>query len=348
MLVLDNLIYRWQHCGGISTVWYEFTKRIIEERDDYMFVEYANSVPFNNLRALEQIPNDRIKLISDRFFLIKRYLPIHINYPKPFIFHSSYYRTCSNKKAINVITVHDFTYEYFRNGLAKDIHTFTKKRAISKADYIVCISQSTKQDLLKFYPNIDRNHIRVIYNGASNSYYPLNIGKEDFLLFVGARDGYKNFDIAVEAAARSNKLLVICGKKLSEDERTKLDRILPDKYIDKGFVTEKELNILYNKAFALLYTSSYEGFGIPVVEAQKAGCPVIATNCSSIPEVIGDKHMLCQRPCIEEIISRINILKNKASRKRIVDEGLKKSSTFSWDETYKEYDLLYSGIAKRI
>ncbi len=348
MLVLDNLIYRWQKSGGVSTVWYELTKRIIERRQDYFFLEYANSNNYNHLRAIEQIPADRTKILDDSLFLLKRYFPVSFDLDKPFIFQSSYYRTCCNNKAVNIITVHDFIYERYRKGLAKKIHCLTKEYSISKANYIVCISQSTKNDLLNFYPDINKDNIRIIYNGASDSYHPIDTNKEDYLLFIGARGGYKNFSIAVDAAAKAGRPLIICGKKLEEKEKEYLDRRIPQKYKDLGFVSEEKLNLLYNKAFALIYPSSYEGFGIPVVEAQKAGCPVIAIKGSSIPEVIGNKFMLCDAATSDLILERLNFLKNKSNRDIVIKDGLNKASKFSWDQTYNDYVQLYAEISQAL
>lgn len=341
MLVLDNLIYRWQRSGGISTVWYELTKRIVERCDDYCFLEYANSIAHNHLRATENIPSEKIKVLDDRLFAFKRYMPVHVGESGPFLFHSSYYRTCSDVNAVNIITLHDFTYEYFRHGISKAVHCFTKHKALRDADVIVCISDNTKKDLLKLLPDIDASKVRVIYNGVSDSFCPLGKNIDDYLLFVGARGGYKNFKFAAECAAKAGLPLVVCGRDLDRQERKFLDGVLPGKYFDKGFVTETELNELYNGAFALIYPSSYEGFGIPVLEAQKAGCPVLAINSSSIPEVIGDKEILCNALNEAEMLEKIKELKKKNVREHVIQKGLLRSLNFSWDKTFNQYMSLY-------
>lgn len=84
-----------------------------------------------------------------------------------------------NHHAINIITVHDFTYERYSKGLRKAIHCFTKKYAINKADYIICISENTKKDLLKYNPNINKDRILVIYNGASDDFLLLKMSSLD-------------------------------------------------------------------------------------------------------------------------------------------------------------------------
>lgn len=88
------------------------------------------------------------------------------------------------------------------------------------------------------------------------------------------------------------------------------------------------MNLLYNNAYALLYPSIYEGFGIPVLEAQKAGCPVIAYNGSSIPEIIGDPTLLMQEASIKEIHNKLKILENKSLRAKIITLGIKMQNVF--------------------
>lgn len=348
MLIFDNLIYRWQHSGGISTVWYELTKRVVDNCQNYLFLEYLNSPSFNYLRGIEKIPSDRIKILSDRFFELKRYLPVKVDVKMPFVFHSSYYRTCTNENAKKIITLHDFTYEYYRQGISKWIHCHTKHMALKDADVIVCISENTKRDLFKFVPGIDKRKVRVIYNGVSSSYFPLERNTENFLLFVGDRSGYKNFKFAVECASKAKMSLVICGKKLDEKEKEYLNSLIPGRYVEKGFVSVSELNELYNIAFALIYPSSYEGFGIPVLEAQKAGCPVLALDNSSIPEVIGDVNMLCSNLDISEFQEKIRSLRDKRIRKEVIKNGILKSSKFSWDKTFKEYFSLYKELESQL
>ncbi len=345
MIVFDNIIFRWQKSGGISVVWYELLKRISDKTSDYKILEYNKSKETNSLRAQLHIPQDKITVLSDRFFFIKRYLNTKVNIQNQFIHHSSYYRICNNKNAINIITIHDFTYEYFEKGLSKFIHCYTKYNAIKKADYIICVSENTRKDLFKFVHGIQNKNIRVIYNGVSDDYYYKNSKCKRYLLFVGSRAYYKNFRLAVEVAEQTKMQLIICGSKLTEDEKKYLDNKIPGNYHDKGFVDNKELNSLYNEAFCLLYLSSYEGFGIPAIEAQKAGCPVLALNCSSIPEVIGYKELLVDNLCIKNIIEKIKLLENHTFRESIISKGLDFSKKFSWDKTFNKYYQLYQEIS---
>ena len=99
--------------------------------------------------------------------------------------------------------------------------------------------------------------------------------------------------------------------------------------------------IIYNNAFCLLYPSKYEGFGIPILEAQQAGCPVIAYNSSSIPEIIGDTTLVFNDLEIDSILELFIIINNVDKRILIIQAGIKNASRFSWDKMAKNVTGLY-------
>ena len=348
-MCFDAIIFSLQRNGGISVVWYELLKRFADDVPiDYSVLFYEGENNWGKLLR-EHTRDNSISMPSSLIPAI-RYLPIHLNHQSsPFLFHSSYYRTCNNKNAINITTVHDFTYEYYSDGIRKTLHHNQKQSAIKKADAIICISNNTKRDLLSFYPNIEPGRIRVIYNGVSDDYKiipkdpnGLPFPSQSFILYVGGREKYKNYEVAVKAAESCKMNLVIVGRELSKDEEILTERYLSkNEYIVLSGVSNTTLNTLYNHAFCLLYPSMYEGFGIPILESQRAGCPVIAMNRSSIPEVIGDSPLLLQTSDSNEVIQKINLLHNKEVRNNIVEHGLSNSLRFSWDRMYNEYRDLY-------
>jgi len=348
-LIIDNIIFQWQKAGGVSVVWYEIISRLLKRDLPVEFIEYEHSC-LNKYHKHLNIPKCRIlKTVSARYGAIKRYLPVDVNSKEPFIFHSSYYKWCRSKNAINVITVHDFTYEYFYRGLRKWIHHWTKSRAIEKARHIICISENTKNDLIKFFPAIDTNKISVIYNGVSDTFRPLHPSlrydeNDKFLIFVGNRARYKNFDLAVEAARVAGLKLYIIGQKLCDKEKKRVEKLLGQNYVDLGFISNEQLNMLYNKAYVLIYPSSYEGFGIPVIEAQKAGCPVIAMQGSSITEIYGKDSLLIKGEDPGQIVEKIKMLEDRDFRKKVIDEGFKNAKRFSWDKTLEAYLNLYKQL----
>ena len=348
-IIFDNIIFNGQKTGGISVVWYELLKRIIlDTRFACFFIEDPDSK--NNIFRKKLNLNTNTLLKQGLIFKFRRYINPKINLNNKFIFHSSYYRTSNNPNAINITTVHDFTYEYFSKGLKRFIHTYQKNRAIRNSNFIICISENTKKDLLKFVKGVDENKIRVIYNGVSENYFQIKntnlnllpFEKNSFVVFVGARGGYKNFSFAVEAISQSNKNFIIVGKQFTKKELDFLNsKISKTRYRLFTQISDDFLNIIYNNAFCLFYPSKYEGFGIPVLEAQQAGCPVIAYNGSSIPEIIGDTELIFNDFDINTIVKLFIIINNVDKRKLIIQAGIKNASRFSWDRMVKNVTELY-------
>lgn len=242
---------------------------------------------------------------------------------KPSVFHSSYFRVLPQPGVHNVTTVHDLTYHFYRKGLAKAVHLWEEERALKHSEAIICISENTKRDLLTFYPWVKEETIHVIYNGVSDDFYPIkNIEKKGYLLFIGNSSvGYKRYDIAQEVAKRTGLELVAARN-----------------------VTSEELNKLYNEALCLLYPSDYEGFGLPILEAQKAGCPVIAQNYSSVPEVIGKGGLIVEHSSTEKIVQQMVEKVNEVQSRPvqgIIAAGIENAKRFSWDNTYEQTKNVY-------
>lgn len=134
------------------------------------------------------------------------------------------------------------------------------------------------------------------------------------------------------------------GSPLNQKEEALVRTSLKDRYAYAGRVSNERLNQLYNHAYCLLYPSSYEGFGIPVLEAQKAGCPVIATRASSIPEIIGDSPLLLEELTVGEICNHLARLRDEALRQSVVDHGQENARRFTWDRMYGQLQQLYTRL----
>lgn len=347
-VIIDNIVFSLQKGGGISVVWYELLSRMFRDLGNMIVcINYdSNNIFFKKLN-FEKI--DVLK-VGKTIQLLHRYINLKLtNLSSKFVFHSSYYRICVNPYAINITTVHDFTYEYYCTGIKRVLHLWQKHRAILNSDYIICISRNTQKDLFKFMPSVNPSRVRVIYNGVSDDYYPLEnviqykyvFPVNSYILFVGGREGYKKFRLAVEAVACCTLNMIIVGNELSHEEEAFMRLKLNGRFAIMGRISNEILNYLYNGAYALLYPSEYEGFGIPVLEAQKAGCPVIAYNNSSIPEVIGDTPLLINELSTNAIINCINILKIDEVRKSIVVNGIENAKLYTWDNTYTQVMALY-------
>lgn len=344
-IIFDSIIFSLQKVGGISTYWYELISRFIYTNNLVLFIEENDN---NN------IEHDKIK--SHKYIIYKKFIRFLTLYRfsnirakslnKNFIFHSSYYRICSNPYAFNIVTVHDFIHEKYYTGFRKLIHNFQKSYAIKQANLIITVSESTKKDLLFYHPKIDENKIKVIYNGVSNDFYKLNEQDEELsnsFLYIGSREHYKNFITSIDLISKFNNFnLIIVGNTLSKYELNYLNLKLYNRWKLYTKISNKDLNKLYNSAFALIYLSSYEGFGIPLLEAMKAGCPFLALNNSSIPEVAGNAGILLNNLTISSFNDAINILIN--NRSEIINKGYIQASKFSWDKCFNETIDIYKSL----
>lgn len=353
-IVLDNIIFSLQRAGGISVYWYELLKRMTRDKQPIRMIEHAHATS-NIFR--KQLDLSRAMLIDEGPLppWLSRYLAYPAARGGQFLYHSSYYRRPQLAGATNVVTVYDFTYERFRRGAPKWVHSMQKKAAVRAANGIICISESTKRDLLRFYPGIPESRIRVIYLGASELYKPLAPAERrlppssmdgPFVLFVGGRDSYKNFRLALEsvAALPDYWLVSVGGGKLKPDEAELSRKLLPGRHMHLPSVDNERLNLFYNCAHALLYPSSYEGFGIPVIEAMAAGCPVIAANVSAIPEACGDAGALVDDIRQEAFADQILKLENAGFRNGMIGKGYAQARRFSWETCYLETLSFYEKV----
>lgn len=364
-IVLDNIIFSLQKSGGISTLWGELVNKIIKEnKARSVFLEYGQQEE-NIVRKKIDISQSQVINKMHGFLKIERFSsPKLKNFKKKFIFCSSYYRVSNNRNAINITIVHDFTHEQYHKGLRKRIHTRQKHNAIKKANAIICISENTKKDLLRFFPETDPSKIKIIYNGVANHFYKIEkdlfwidiksdlkeLEEKRCILFVGSRVGYKNFDIAVKTFSLLSQdyHFVIIGEPLSAKEELFIKKHIGlEAFSVFSRIDNETLNKIYNKSFLLLYPSSYEGFGIPVVESMKTGTPVIAYNATSIPEVAGDAGILIENLDAESIKREILKLENDEYYHQISEKGLLQSSKFNWDHTMQKYYEFFIELDKR-
>ena len=249
------------------------------------------------------------------------------------IVHPTYYYASKPAQGKFIVTVHDMTHEIYSGKYPMSERLISAKRKIiPQADRIIAVSENTKRDILKYFPEIDPSIISVIYHGASmkpvNS--PQKILPYDYILFVGNRSMYKNFARFTEAMKgimSSNwDINVFCagGGAFTEEEIESFGEFA-GRFHQAG-LSDADLLQAYSGAMCFVFPSEYEGFGIPILEAFAGNCPVVCAEASSLPEVAGGAAVYFDPLDTDDMAGKILAV--------IEDEGLQEElSVRHWNAT---------------
>jgi len=280
---------------------------------------------------------------------------------RPEIVHKTYYSkdVFAPKGARRVITVYDMISERFPAEFAGSHFTDAKRFAISHADHILCISENTQHDLIELF-GIAAERTSVVCLGydefalsaAEEGGASYQEGSRPYLLYVGSRGGYKNFEGLARAYANSSYLRsvfsVLCfgGGAFTRDELAVFQQLkLSDIHVRQISGSDNLLASMYKNAAVFVYPSLYEGFGIPPLEAMSMGCPVVCSNTSSIPEVVGDAGEYFDPNDIESMrVSIETVLQSTSRRQELVTKGHVRRSLFSWQRCANETLNVYRSI----
>ena len=253
-----------------------------------------------------------------------------------------------SKKPI-VITVHDLIQEKTQRFDYKTVSQ-RRMRQLQHATAIICVSKQTKEDLLNYYPQVPENKITVIYHG-NDQMRPSDIGQRTYnfpyILYVGSREKYKNFENMLKTFAELPKdLHLICtGSKFSSEEQRVINNLNLSTRIMQKFVSDSELMNLFHYAEAFVYPSTMEGFGIPILEAFRLGCTVVLSDIGCFHEVAGDSVPYFDPYSIDSMSTTISsIINDSARRKEIINYGYERLKLFSWDKSVKKHSELYHGL----
>jgi glycosyltransferase involved in cell wall biosynthesis len=361
-VVYDYQIFNWQRYGGISRYFCELASRIDNFSDsearfaaglhinEYLANDYQH-LTIGQLRTANKLFNKVGNIIN------RQWSGYYLNAQPPDILHYTYYHPqIAVKNSIKVLTVYDMIHERFSDLSTQDETPMIALKAamVADVDSIICPSECSKRDLVEFC-QIDPAKVTVIYHGYGlTAPVPIAppVGIKPYLLVVGERRWYKNFDRLLQAYAsypafrRDFDLRCFGAIDLTKQELALIDRLgLPRESIKWQTGGDAELVGLYQQAALFVYPSLYEGFGYPPLEAMSAGCPVACSNVSCFPETVADAAELFDPYDVDSIAQGLkNVLYDTARSAELVKLGKQNIQRFSWDRCASEHHQVYKSL----
>ena len=323
---------------------------------------------------------DRTLLVDQPNFKIQKlWTPSHHRFERlamsvelaPFaldVLHSPDFIPPAGARCPTAITVHDLAFLLYPRFLTRESARYYGQvdEAARTAAHIIAVSESTKRDTVRLL-GVPDEKITVIYEAAHPLFTPMTNEEalarvraryelpEEFVLFVSTIEPRKNIPTLLRAFRRlrdnykSNATLVIAGHRgwLVEEVDAVIEELQLGDYVRRlGGVANEELVYLYNAARLFVFPSFYEGFGLPPLEAMACGTPVIVSNTSSLPEVVGDAGWLVNPEDVEGLtVAMYRILSDENLRREMRAKGLKRAATFSWDRAARQTIQVYRKVA---
>jgi glycosyltransferase involved in cell wall biosynthesis len=356
-ILYDHQIFSLQRHGGISRY---FSELALRNNADVAVLatenEHLSAMPFYRCMTL-----DGSRRIPGKTTLIKSinagYARIKLAGSNFDVFHPTYYHPYFRRylgKRPYVLTVYDMVHEVHPNCFSHNDRTAAWKRTvISHASRIIAISEFTRQELMRLYgldgTNIDVVHLASSFRsrGETASEGASSLG--GYILYVGTRSRYKNFDLFIHAMApllkRDPDLRIVCagGGDFDSGELAVIESLQLSGRLQQLRASDEELAKLYAGAKVFVFPSLYEGFGIPVLEAFSCGCPVIVSNAGSLPEVAGNSGIVVDASDESALRKSVEqVLNDHEFRETLIEKGYNRAAQFSWDrvasETFRVYE----------
>ncbi len=361
-VLYDHQIFNMQKFGGIS----RYFNELMKSKSDGLHIvkidpELFDPIPepkydlfsrgINYTKRKVGIKEKQRKLPGEalKIFLEGNYDVFHPTYYDP------YFLTLTKKPF--VLTVYDMIHEIYKESFSlTDPVSYYKRLLCDKASHIITISENTRKDLIDIFKlPVEKVHAIQLASGfdkLTTQRPKMDEAPENYILYTGVRFAYKNFYFSVVALAellKSDKdLMLVCtGPSFSAEERTFFKELGIERQVKHIYLqNDNELAWAYKNARLFIFPSLYEGFGFPLLEAFACGCPVIASNGGSLPEVGGEAVLYFQPKKIREIQDAAHkALYDDVIRENLVAKGKHQFKKFSWEKCRRQTLEVYHKIA---
>lgn len=372
LVVVDGVIYQAQARGGISRIYSEILPRLCD-LDDSLHItlltegKLQQTLPAHARITHLALPPIKRYLRPGRFWrpVVPRVrdfvLAQRVGRGVGEVWHSTYYTSPGAWRGPRVVTVYDMIHERLTdlfNRPGDSRFRADKRRCVQQADAVICISETTRQDVLHFHAP-DPSVLHVIPLGYSAIFRPLRpsdgdpagVGGQPFLLYVGTRlPRYKFFDGLAQAYSqwlhqRDVSLVLVGPPWVAGEERFLADLGVRERVHLLASVDDATLCRLYNQALAFVYPSHYEGFGIPLLEAMACGCPVVASRIPSTMEVAGECPIYFEPGQVESLRAALDFAFTEARDEARAQAGITQAQRYSWDRTARQTLQVYHALS---
>ena len=377
----DYQIFMLQRYGGISRCFVELYKHMPDSCKATISVRETENVYALGLKGINPLGSQyenficnchfpgkgHLHLWLDHLKRVKYYPDYNKNYAQYLlekgkfdVFHPTYfddYFLPYLKGKPFVLTIHDMIPELYPQYFSKDdFQIVMKRKLVPLASAIIAVSENTKQDVMRIL-GVPEEKIHVVYHGSS---FPTE-GSErkymfPYLLFVGQRGLYKNFvpfvNGILHVLKKHRDLHVVCtGSSFGKDEEKMLQELgLEERFHAALVKSDAEMYSLYHYALCFVYPSEYEGFGIPILEAYQADCPVLLNNASCFPEIAGDAalyfNMNSKKSDLAERLEQL-LTMTSAEREDLLIKQRKRLARYSWEKSAMQMASIYESISAR-
>lgn len=362
-VLFDHQKFTTQRYGGISRYFANLLQGIDQTND----LSYQLGLLYSRNHYIQHQPLPALgqtvgKLLATKASLLytfnQRYSKQLVDKQAYDVFHPTYYDPyfLDTLRKPLVVTIHDLTYEQMPEYFwAQDPLTRQKRLNIDRADAIIAISNATRDDLINCY-EVDPAKIHVIYHGIDSQApvrsEPVANLPAHYLLYVGDRSGYKNFYLFMKAfrelANRYPDLHVVLvgGGNLAVAEEEYILRAGLTDRVRHLNASDANLTYLYQQAQLFVYPSLYEGFGLPILEAFLAGCPMLLSDTACFREVAGDAAVFFEPTSLDDLIGQTEALLNDTTRRAaLVEAGKKRLQDFPLDVSVRQTLDLYKSLS---